>query len=84
VATTDKQQYPQSVVDALAPQKSFEVVVETVVGTVEIGTKPGRSPLVVAFEVIGRAVTERSAAMPLRFSFPYADETFRVTVDTDA
>lgn len=63
---------------------SFEVVVEQVIGTVEVGSKPGKPPMVVAFEMIGRNVHEsrHTDSLPRRYSFGYADETFTVVVDT--
>lgn len=63
---------------------SFPVIIERVAGIVHLSEYGDENPYEAAFRIIGRAVSEEGdVQMPLKFSFPFAGETIRVTVDTD-
>lgn len=66
------------------PVISFPVIIERVAGIVHLSEYGDENPYEAAFRIIGRAVSEEGdVQMPLKFSFPFAGETIRVTVDTD-
>jgi hypothetical protein len=62
---------------------SFDITVETTIGTVNYGPKGSKSTTEEAFAIIGRYSDSMVEAKPLTFSFPFLDRKMSVLVWVD-